>query len=164
MYAAPTLSLLPVFVVVASELPEERGTLLVRLMGAGATLRRAVREARFLAEDAWERRPAMIAVRMLRSRIEVLEPQDPELAMEITETYEQWEARVTREARAQARSAALAEGKTEGKAESALRLLSRRFGPLAPPAEARVRGASASELDAILDRVLIASSLEEALG
>jgi len=138
--------------VVAGELPEERDTLLVRLMGAGRTLLRAVREVGALGDDAWERRPAMAAIRMLRSRIDVLDPQDRELTMEITETYEQWEARVT------------GQGKAEGKAEAVLRLLTRRFGPVAPPVEAHVRRAGQEELDAILDRVITATTPDEAIG
>jgi hypothetical protein len=43
-------------VVVLSQLPRDRSTLLLRLMGSGAALRDAVTEARSLSPDAWERR------------------------------------------------------------------------------------------------------------
>ncbi len=43
-------------VLVLSQLPRDRSTLLLRLMGSGALLRDAVAEARALAADAWERR------------------------------------------------------------------------------------------------------------
>jgi predicted transposase YdaD len=56
------------------------------------------------------------------------------------------------------------EGKAEGKDEVVLRLLARRFGPLAPVAEQRVRAASTDALDAMADRVLDAERLEDVLG
>ena len=84
--------------------------------------------------------------------------------MEITETYEQWEERVTRLARERAIEEGTAKGKAEGRAEVLLRLLARRFGPLEPEVVHRVRAAPEPELDAILDRILTASSLSETLG
>jgi flagellar biosynthesis/type III secretory pathway protein FliH len=91
--------------------------------------------------------------------------------MEITETYEQWEERVTRLARERAmeegKAAGQAQGKAEGKAEAklevTLRMLKRRFGPIEPEVMRRVQAAPDTELDAILDRLFIASSLDEAL-
>ena len=160
VYAGASHRALPVYVVVASELPIARDTLLLRLMGTGRTLLAAVREARSLELDAWEHRPAVAALSVLRFRLDSIEPVDEELAMEITETYEQWEERVTR----LARERAIEEGKAEGKAEVALRLLARRFGAIEEDAVRRVRTAPEAELDAILDRVLTASSLAEALG
>ncbi|MBX7193738.1 MAG: DUF4351 domain-containing protein [Sandaracinaceae bacterium] len=175
VYASPSREVLPVFVVVTSELPVTRGTLLLRLMGAGTTLVRAVRETRALPENAWERRPAMAALTVLRSRIDSLDPPETELAMEINETYEQWEERVKSAARAVAIAEGLArgiaegrvegkaEGKAEGKGEALLRLLAQRFGPIPPQLEHRIRAASEHELDAMLDRLFTASSLEETI-
>lgn len=165
---------------VTSELPAVRETLLLRLMSTGRTLRDAVREARSIELDAWEHRPAVAALSVLRFRLDSIEPVDEELAMEITETYEQWEERVTRLAReraieegkawgqAQGKAEGRAEGKAEGMAEAkvevTLRLLERRFGPIEPDVMRRVRAAPDTELDAVLDRLFIASSLDEALG
>ncbi len=56
-----------------------------------------------------------------------------------------------------------AEGRTERKAELVLRQLARRFGPLTAAIEARVRAASAEQIDVIADRVLEAERLEDVL-
>jgi predicted transposase YdaD len=56
------------------------------------------------------------------------------------------------------------EGKTEGKAESLKRLLTRRFGPLPPEAEQRIDTAPVAQLDAWLDGIFDAGSLEDLIG
>ncbi len=56
------------------------------------------------------------------------------------------------------------EGQLKGQTDLLVRLLTRRFGALPPPAAARIGAASNDELDAIGDRLLTAQSLEEALG
>jgi hypothetical protein len=55
-------------------------------------------------------------------------------------------------------------GRVEGRVEIILRLLATRYGILSAAVEARVRGAGSAELDSVAERVLTASSLEEALG
>ncbi len=55
-------------------------------------------------------------------------------------------------------------GKAEGKAETLLRLLRRRFGDVPAPEEARIRAAALADLDAWLDAVLDAESLEAVLA
>ena len=58
--------------------------------------------------------------------------------------------------------AARSEGVLQGKRETLVRLLTRKFGPLPPELETRVDTiASVEELDALLDRVLVAGSLDE---
>ncbi len=56
-----------------------------------------------------------------------------------------------------------AEGRAEARVEIALRLLALRFGPLAEATQARVQRAKGTELDAVIDRLLTARTLEEAL-
>lgn len=58
----------------------------------------------------------------------------------------------------------LAQGLAEGRAELLSRQLARRFGDLSEPVIKRLRTSSIAELDAIGDRILTASTLEEALG
>ncbi len=60
-------------IVVVSELPRTRDTLLVRLMGAGRTLKRAIADVRALPPDAPERRLALPI--LVRLRLEI--PADP---------------------------------------------------------------------------------------
>jgi predicted transposase/invertase (TIGR01784 family) len=56
------------------------------------------------------------------------------------------------------------EGRVEERVEVLLRLLARRFGPLGPVVEQRVRTASVPEIDSFLDRVVDAATLDEVLG
>jgi Domain of unknown function (DUF4351) len=56
------------------------------------------------------------------------------------------------------------EGKTEGRVEIVLKLLTLRFGPLTEADRTRVRGALGAQLDAVAERMLSAQTLEEALG
>ena len=69
---------------------------------------------------------------------------------------QRWEALMSTVAEAWVR-----EGKAEGKAETLLRLLQRRFGPVPESAQARVAVGSAAEIDAWLDALLDAQSLTE---
>lgn len=57
-----------------------------------------------------------------------------------------------------------AKGKAEGKAESLKRLLTRRFGPLPAVAEQRIDAVPVAELDAWLDGIFDAASLEDLIG
>lgn len=84
--------------------------------------------------------------------------------MEIHETYEQWEERVTRAREARGKAEGKAEGKAQGKAEALLRLLRRRFGPLDQADEDRVTGSDDAAINQMLDRVLTATSPREAIG
>ncbi len=56
-----------------------------------------------------------------------------------------------------------AEGKAEGRIATLLHQLQRRFGPLDPRIEQRVRSGSLAELTAWTDRILDAPSLDEVL-
>lgn len=57
-----------------------------------------------------------------------------------------------------------AEGKTEGKADTLLRQMTRRFKTLPPGVEERVRAASSDQLDEWLDRFVDARELEDVFG
>ncbi len=57
-----------------------------------------------------------------------------------------------------------AEGKAEGKADSLKRLLARRFGPLPAGAEQRIDRAAVAQLDAWLDGIFDAASLDDLIG
>jgi hypothetical protein len=58
----------------------------------------------------------------------------------------------------------MVEGKVEGKAETLLRMLHKRFAPLSPIIDARVRIASITELDRWTDRILEAATIDEVLA
>jgi hypothetical protein len=63
----------------------------------------------------------------------------------------------------QGRAEGKAEGKVEGRVEIVLKLLTLRFGPLAEAVQTRVRGAPDAQLDAVVERVISAQTLEDAL-
>jgi predicted transposase/invertase (TIGR01784 family) len=63
----------------------------------------------------------------------------------------------------QVREEALARGKAEGKAEIVIRLLALRFGPLPETVSVRLRAAGPELLDVWAERVLTATSLDDAL-
>jgi hypothetical protein len=58
----------------------------------------------------------------------------------------------------------VAQGKAEGRMELTLKLLALRFGQLPDATQARVRGAQDAQLDAVVERMLTAQTLQEALG
>ena len=68
------------------------------------------------------------------------------------------------EGRPEGRAAGWAEGRTEGRRETLIRLLSVRFGPLDHAALSRMAAASNVELGTIAERLLVAPTLENALG
>lgn len=57
-----------------------------------------------------------------------------------------------------------AEGRAEGRIEIILQVLGLRFGLMTADLEARVRSAQAEQLDAVIERMLTAQTLQEALG
>ena len=73
---------------------------------------------------------------------------------------QRWEALMSTVAEAWVQEAK-AEGRVEGKAETLLRLLQRRFGPVPERARARVAVGSAAEIDAWIDALLDAQSVTE---
>lgn len=64
----------------------------------------------------------------------------------------------------QGKADGVAAGMTEGVVKVVLKQLATRYGALPPAVTARVQGASTEDLDGIAQRVLIAQTLDEALG
>ena len=121
--------------VVISELLETRETLLLRLMGAGRTLQRAIAELKALPREAPESAVALPV--LLRYRLEV--PADPakrtsddeEFLMSTYEIVEAWKR--------EQRQAGIQEGRQEGRQEAVLDLYEARFGVLQEDLAAIVR-------------------------
>jgi len=134
-------------IVVLSELPEDRSTLLLRLMGRGRTLERAIAQLKTLADDEFER---CIALPLLvRYRIEAtsepISSADEEFLMNTQEIMDMYERRA----------------ELQGQRKTVLRLLQRKFGVLPEDVVARVQSADARLLEQLEDKVLFASSVEE---
>ena len=146
--------------VVVSELPVTRDTLLVRLLGAGSVLKHAIAELQALPTEAPERRLALPV--LLRLRLTV--PTDPaqqtsddqEFLMNTQDIVEAW------------RREAVQEGLEQGlerERKLLLRLLRRRFGAdVDGETERRVAAASAEQVEVWAERVLSASTLAELLA
>lgn len=125
--------------VVTSELPRGRDTLLLRLMGAGACLRNAVTELAALPVATRER--AIAGPVLLRYRIEIEQTpanrtnEDEEFMTSTQDIFEEWQ----RETRAVARA--------EGLAKGLVVIYEIRFGAMPPELKAMVEG---TEVEATL--------------
>jgi hypothetical protein len=138
--------------VVVNELPVVRDTLLVRLLGAGSVLKRAIAELHALPAEAPESTLALPVLVRLRLTV----PTDPvqqtsddqEFLMNTEDVYETWR-RATMQ---------------EGERKVLLRQLRRRFGAeINSEIESRVAAAPAEQIEIWVDRVLSASTLAELL-
>ena len=129
-------------IVVTSELPRARDTLLLRLMGAGACLREALAELAALPVETRER--AIAGPVLLRYRIEIAKEEaartneDEEFMTDTQKIFEEWK----RETRAEGRAEALAEGRAEGAAQALAQglvmIYEIRFGTMPPELKAAV--------------------------
>ncbi|WP_437290549.1 hypothetical protein [Sorangium sp. So ce406] len=117
VYEGP--GLLRTALVVLSELPRERSTLLIRLMGGGRVLREAIEDFRRLPLDAPER--AIGLGPLLRFRAALAEvgpstPEEEEIVMTTQELVEQF----------------IEQGRTQEAAQVTIELYEARFGPMPP--------------------------------
>lgn len=153
VYFGPDL--LRVAIVVASELPRDRSTLLVRLMAAGPLLSRAIEELGALPEDAYER---AVADQILLNLQHVLRkkpnrtPEEQEFVMIVFKTW----AETRREARD--------EGRVEEAARAVLTVL--RVRGIAVPDAVReqiLAEKDATRLERWHERAILASSIAEVI-
>jgi hypothetical protein len=136
LYAGPPL--LWTRLVVVNELPVERDTLLVRLLGAGAVLKQAINELKDLPADAAERTLALPI--LLRLRVAV--PSDPakqttddqEFLMDTQDIVDKWRHEAVQEGVQQGRQEGVQQGRAEGVkqgvAQSVLAVYEARFGAM----------------------------------
>ena len=140
--------------VVVSELPVTRETLLLRLLGAGAVLRRAIAELEALEPDAAER---MLALPIL-VRLRLTVPADPAKQTSDDQEFLMDTQDVVEALRQEGRR----EGLVEGERKALLRQLRRRFGAqVDSEVERRLAVASSEQVEHWIDQVLTATSLAE---
>jgi hypothetical protein len=171
-------------IVVVNELPVARSTLMLRLLGAGAVLRRAIAELKALPPDAPERMlalPLLVQYRLTaESEPEMRTPEDEEFLMDTADIVEMWRQLAVQEGVKQGleegvkqgREQGLDEGVRQGLAQSLererkllLRLLRQRFGdPLDGDTVRRVQAAPAEQIEGWIEHVLSASTLAELLA
>lgn len=134
--------------VVASELPVDTSTLLVRIMAGGRQLVTAVREVAALPVTAYERivaEPVLLDFQHTLERdTSQLDPEEREFIMVMHKSWED----------------ARAEGRAEARADTLRRLLVLKFGEVSPDLEGRIRTASPEEIDRFLERILFADSID----
>jgi hypothetical protein len=85
--------------VVLRQLPRERATLLLRILGAGPVLAEAIADLKALPDDAWERRialPLLVALR-LEIQQDPVDESEREFLMTTAELYEYWKDQHKRE-------------------------------------------------------------------
>jgi len=151
--------LLRVGIVVASELPRDRSTLLVRIMAAGPALPEAVAELAALPADAHERTVAegiLVHLQRALGKKPSRTPEEEEFIVGIQGTWEK------------AREIGRKEGRKEGRAEEAARavLTALRVRGIAVPDAARERiltQADPSVLERWHEKAIVAASLAEVL-
>ena len=153
-------SVLRVGIVVASKLPRDRSTILVRLMAAGALLPPALKELGLLPPKAYERSVAEPILLNWHSMLRQKPNRSTEEQEFIMAMYQTWE-----EARAEARAEGRAEARTETQAKAVLTALEVRG--IAVPAAARKRILAEKDLKQLerwFKKAIVAKSLEEVLG
>ncbi len=113
-------------IVVVNELPDDRSTLWLRLLGRGAVQAQAVRQLLEMPE----REPLRDGtLRLLVAWQQSLPPpgqqseEERELAMNWEQVYERWERKVMAKGMAEGMAEGMAKGKAEGKAEAVLAVL-----------------------------------------
>jgi hypothetical protein len=113
------------YIVVIAELPRERSTLLLRLLGSKRVRRMALQDLAALPHDAWERRVALpwlvrLSFEVPAELLPELPAEERELIMETREWFEQFEAQRMKQAEER--------GKLEGKLEGKLQVMARLCG------------------------------------
>ncbi len=160
-------------VVVVSELPDTRDTLLLRLMGAGRTLTQALEEMERLPNEAPERALAMPLLVSLRIEI----PDDPTKRTQDDEEYvmtmqstldtyiEQWKREGRDEGRLLGRDEGRLLGRDEGgllvRREDVLNLFTDRFGDPPPEVIAIIQATTDMDLLGTWLRLAARASLED---
>jgi hypothetical protein len=150
---------LRVGIVVASQLPRDRTTLLVRLMAAGPLLAPAVKEVAALPPDAYERaiaEPILLQFQHMLGQSPTRDPDEQEFIMAMLKSWE--------EGKAEARAEGRAEGRAETQANAVLTVL--RVRGIEVPEAARERILAETDLDQLsrwLEKAIVASSIGQVI-
>jgi hypothetical protein len=156
--------LLRLGIVVASELPRDRSTILVRLMAAGQVLRGALEDLAELPDDAHEHALASDILPGLRHAL----AKKTELTAEEQELMEDWKAigrRISEKLRKEGRKEGRDEGRLVQARAAVRRVLTARELAVSAAEQAQIDACNdLATLERWLDQALTASSTAEALG
>lgn len=163
---------LRVGLVVASELPRDRMSLLVRLMAGGALLPAAIKDVVALPPGEYERVTAEPILLQLQHLLEAKPNRDPDEQETLMAMFTSWEdgkAEAREEGREQGRREGEARGRLTGTAEgrAAALMTVLRLRGIAVPDAARARISTevdAAVLERWLERALAAASIDDVLG
>ncbi len=159
---------LRVGLVVASELPRDRSSLLVRLMAAGPLLPRAIEDLGALPKDAHERVVAeqiLLNLQHALGRKPSRTPEELEFVMTMQDTWEKAREQGLEQGHKEGRKEGRSEGLKEARAGGVLTVL--RMRGIAVPDAARERILAEKDperLERWLERSVVATSLAEVLG
>jgi hypothetical protein len=158
-------------IVSINQLPCTDETLLLRLLGKGRTQNGAITEV--LSFDIEDPRRSSILRLLFNWKISVevtreFEQQEEELLMALSQAYLEWEQQTEQ----RGRQAGIQEGEQrgrlagiqEGELAFALRLVTRRFGPIAPEQENKIRNLSLTQLEELGEALLDFSQASELEG
>jgi hypothetical protein len=149
------------------QLPVNEATLWLRLMGRDNVQQRAIAELLTLPAAHPMRRRTMEYLSVLQISMSVgqnLDRTERAIAMNLTPVYEQWRKETLQEGELMGRQAGIQAGKREGEVSFALRLLTRRFGTIAPSTETQIRKLSLNQLEEMGEALLDFSSLSDLEG
>lgn len=161
-----SLPALRIYVLVLSEVPRNRSTLLLRMMGGGRILMDAIEEVLALPDDAWEKR---IALPWL-VRLGFVTPEGAgtkEAAMnEVRGWFDRYERGLIKQGLAQGLQKGRREGRREGRLETQRRMLARLFErrlerPLTAGERARLRERLTRLGEERIAEVLLEASTQE---
>ena len=139
--------------IVISDLPKERATLPLRLLGRGETLKQAVEEARLLPEGDPMRRPMIEVLAQRRfARLHFDDDEDRSEAEMLQQEFKKFKERIHEE------------GRAEGRTDVLRRLLELRFGALPEDVSARLQAATQDQIDRWTERFVTADSLSAVLA
>ena len=117
--------------IVTSELPEVRETLLLRLWGAGKTLKKAQEELEQLPKDAWEQhvvRAAMVALK--RESVYAQNEEVSRMIQDYQKLVREWEEEQRAIGKAEGEVIGRTEGEARGLKEAMETVYLSRFGPM----------------------------------
>ena len=145
--------------VVVSDLPTTRDTLLLRILGAGPVLKAAIAELAALPADAPERGVVLpIVLRLWRERGGVAQSaEDEDFYMSSQAIVDQWERELLEKGREKGRG----EGRADAVRDMLTRQLCARFGPLDAATESRIAKATVGDLDRWIERVIVAERMDD---
>jgi hypothetical protein len=148
-----------VHLVVVCDLPVEPDTLLLRLLGNGERLERAMAELDELPQRSPLRQRLSEVSLAWRGKIYETSRNKPMMSPETQARYDALKNELRSEGWKEGRKAGREEGRKAGERALVRKLLTLRFGKLPADAEQRLRRASLAELERWAERVLTARNL-----